>query len=426
MSDNNYKILALDGGGSWALIQAAVLARIFGEKTQGRCILDHFDLVVATSGGSIVLGGLLENMTPQEIISLFKDAETRNSIFVKKPFYETIPNALGGVGPKYRTDAKLKGLNAVFKNGKNRTLSQMRAAISIGDRTIPELKKAHVVITAFDFDRLRAKFFRSDQTSKAAGANTTSTLGGATLTQAIHASTNAPVNYFDAPAKLELPGGVDLQMWDGGVGGYNNPVLAGVVEALASAKPPPLDTIRVLSIGTGSVFLPLASSHGRGDPVLFQEPGESSLLSDIRRMATAIVDDPPDAATFIAHMVLGGPLPSNSGNAVAADRVIRMNPLIQPVGDPAGGWRVPPGLTRNQFIRLFKLDMDATEQDDVDLIDALADAWLSDKAPNQPIRADGATLMCEIGHATYSDAERALKGWLAFLPCKQNAVDNSR
>ena len=46
------------------------------------------------------------------------------------------------------------------------------------------------------------------------------------------------------------------RFWDGAIGGYNNPALAGIVEILARPNPPAPDTISVLSIGTGSVVLP--------------------------------------------------------------------------------------------------------------------------------------------------------------------------
>ena len=83
-----------------------------------------------------------------------------------------------------------------------------------------------------------------------------------------------------------------------------------------------------------------------------------------------------------------------------------MSPLVQPVPGAGGRpWDLPPGLTRDQFSRLRNLDMDAIEQRDVDLIRSLAEAWLSDKVLNQPIRANSASLAVEIGHRLYSGAK---------------------
>ena len=75
------------------------------------------------------------------------------------------------------------------------------------------------------------------------------------LAEAIHASSNAPVNYFNAPAEIG-----DRRYWDGAIGGYNNPVLAGVIEAAVNAERygTSLSEIKALSLGTGSVVLPLA------------------------------------------------------------------------------------------------------------------------------------------------------------------------
>jgi hypothetical protein len=58
------KVLSLDGGGSWALIQARALEKIFTPETRGHELLRHFDLVVANSGGSLVAAGLAGDLAP--------------------------------------------------------------------------------------------------------------------------------------------------------------------------------------------------------------------------------------------------------------------------------------------------------------------------------------------------------------------------
>jgi patatin-like phospholipase/acyl hydrolase len=60
---DRYRILSLDGGGSWALIQVKALIELYGANALGRELLQEFNLVAANSGGSIVLGCLLENFT---------------------------------------------------------------------------------------------------------------------------------------------------------------------------------------------------------------------------------------------------------------------------------------------------------------------------------------------------------------------------
>ena len=52
-----FRILSLDGGGPWALLQAMALARLY-PGLDGHAILGRFDLAIANSGGSITLAGL--------------------------------------------------------------------------------------------------------------------------------------------------------------------------------------------------------------------------------------------------------------------------------------------------------------------------------------------------------------------------------
>ena len=52
----SYRILSLNGGGAWALIQVKVLMDLYGPTTCGRQVLADFDIVAANSG-SRVSGG---------------------------------------------------------------------------------------------------------------------------------------------------------------------------------------------------------------------------------------------------------------------------------------------------------------------------------------------------------------------------------
>src|SRR5712664_4842837 len=104
-----YRILSLDGGGTWALIQARALRQIYG-NLHGREVLAQFDLVAASSGGAIVAAALACDFTLSEIDALFGDDEARSEIFVTLPFWERISHTVLDLGPKYRTTAKLEGL----------------------------------------------------------------------------------------------------------------------------------------------------------------------------------------------------------------------------------------------------------------------------------------------------------------------------
>src|SRR5262245_48319610 len=108
-----YRILSLDGGGTWALIQAMALAELYGPETKGHDILKNFDLVAATSGGSLTLAGLVADMTPGRLIHYFLDRQQRQRVFVKPSILR--PRGAGfwrvavhklvrtafGLGPKY-------------------------------------------------------------------------------------------------------------------------------------------------------------------------------------------------------------------------------------------------------------------------------------------------------------------------------------
>lgn len=45
-----YRILSLDRGGTWSLIQVKALMALYGESTSGHTVLKDFDLVAGNSG----------------------------------------------------------------------------------------------------------------------------------------------------------------------------------------------------------------------------------------------------------------------------------------------------------------------------------------------------------------------------------------
>ncbi len=91
------RIPTLDGGGSWALLQAMALKALAGDLP-GRQILGQFDLAVANSGGSIVLGALIKDLRPTDIGALFRDAAQRGRIFKPLSLGHVFFNEALGVG----------------------------------------------------------------------------------------------------------------------------------------------------------------------------------------------------------------------------------------------------------------------------------------------------------------------------------------
>lgn len=435
----SYHILSLDGGGSWSLLQVMALQAIYGISARGHDVLKNFDFVAANSGGSIVMGGLLTNKPLSELKDFFLSHDARQSIFKHLPFdLDEGPKPLksvwnrtmslvtsAAIGAKYQTSAKLEGLRSLLG--------------PTGDMSLPELhrdyqmrtgKQLHFLVCGFDYDRKRAKFFRSNTESLSGSSQTPlpsfmpvnkpSEWRDATLAETIHASSNAPVKYFVEPARIdystERNGLAEERYWDGAIAGYNNPILSAVVEALANRKYIKADNIEVLSIGTGTVLLPPKSLGPASDECLQQGgPKKSTLLGDLGALAGSILEDPPDSATYSAHVILGQTLPDSNANPPVrppvSGSVIRMSPLIRPVRFyPNAKWSLPVGLTIEEFKRLVELDLDAVEDADIRLIEKLGDLWLKDAMSNQAIR-ENRNFEVQIGHHHFSEARRA---WLAL------------
>ncbi len=383
-----YRILSLDGGGPWSLIQAKALGNLFPGRT-GREILQAFNLVAGNSGGSIVTAALACDFTPDQIFDLFNSEANRRRFF-EETWYAFFTRAIK-LGPRYRTSKKLDGLRAILN--RNGALEQPLVDLPAWCG----LANTHFLITAFDYDRERAVYFRSNAASLAGSPPPSSSR--VTLGNAVHTSSNAPINYFNRPAVI----GDHKRYWDGGLSGLNNPVFAAVIEALANRQS--RDCIQVLSIGTGSTMLPVEDGDVR--PPLARARKPSWIVADIKKAVATILADPPDAATFHAYVALDQPLPQ-AGDEIS---LVRMNPAMQPIWDGAA-WRLPDGLSEEQFETLVEMDLDALGQDQIELITRLCELWLDDSVPNQPIRA-GENLSCDVGHDRFSRAKAA---WYRLSP----------
>jgi hypothetical protein len=382
-----YRILSLDGGGTWAILQAMALQNMFGDEN-GRSILARFDLAVANSGGSIVLGGLAEDRKPSEIIGLFKDPKRRNSIFAPLPPIRSLLSRIP-IFPKYSGRKKLAGLRAVFGEFGSTPLRDLP-----GSRSWPRSRDwplgpagapVGILIVAFDYDALRSRFFRSY--ALATGA----TSDEIPLVEAVHASSEAPVSYFDSPAG---PASDGRRYWDGAMAAFNNPVMAGIIDVMAGGVA--AANVSALSIGTGTTQLAPPGAHA--PPDLTQRFERSGIVNDLKKAATSIKDDPPDNASYAAHVILNQ---ARSIPAIRSGPLVRLSPFLRPIHD-GKIWSIPAGFTPDAFQRLVALPMDATAQDEVALIVALGEAWIEDRVKNQPIRIGSDDLACRIGDDLYS------------------------
>ena len=422
-----FRILSLDGGGTFALIQAKVLDDLFpGED--GHQVLSHFDLVSACSGGAIVAAALIEGYAPREIFDLFDNPVNRHALFGRLPWYRSLLQLLTGVfsptsqvGHRFSTDGKLAFLQRILPQMGSTSLHDLNGILNESiaslrrQRAEPGRPMSFLFVT-YDFDRDRARMMRSDITSPA--ASFPHRQQRATLAEAAHASSTAPINWFDKPAEFD-----GSRFWDGAMTGYNNPVLAGVVEAIALGVP--RSDIGVLSLGTSTVFLPENGTEGIPN-ALCRTRARTGFLPELVKVGKTIIADPPDAHTFIAHLMLDGGLPLDVSCCPYTDTaIVRMNPVIQPVIDrTTGEWSAPAGWSGEDFRRFAEMDISARRQEDVDLIKRLCDGWLRDEWHNQPVRGCGiwtspcsdsppanTERLCEIGHRWYSDAKSA---WTAL------------
>ncbi len=417
-----FKILSLDGGGTFALIQAKVLADLYPGES-GHEVLSHFDLVAACSGGAIVTAALIEGYAPGDILDLFLSRRNRLELFSKLRWYERLIRIVSQrfsqspFGPAFSTERKLAFLHRVLPRAGTCPLHELDSLLreKIGpvraDRGDGR-QGIDFLFVSYDYDRDRARMLRSRATSPA--ANFPKDPERSTLAEAAHASSTAPLNWFNRPAEF---GG--RRYWDGAMTGYNNPVLAGVIEALAAGRQ--REEIGVLAIGTSTSHIPQAG-NGESGGILSQLTG---FADDLTKAGKLIIADPPDAHTFISHAVLGGGMPASPAQCPdERTAVVRMNPVVQPVFDAVQQEFVrPQGWSRQDFERLKALDIATTEDADVALIQRLADDWMDGRWYNQPVRGGGglyevmynirepagmaAPIVCEIGHSFYQDAKRA-------------------
>ena len=374
-----YKILSLDGGGPWALLQVMALQRIYKNDTLGHEVLKDFDLVAANGGGSITLAGLIANMPLNAMLDdWFMSKDMRSRVLAPARFL----NSFFGQGAKYSTAKKRSAIKAILGDYAERSLSDVHKAIK--DKT---LVAANFLICAYDCGRNRAEFFRSGDSACASA-----TPLDPRLVDAIHASTTAPAPLFDAPAEVG-----DGRFWDGAAAGLYNPILAALTEAIANRRN--AQDIRILSIGSGTVQLP-TWKNGE-NPKLTRR--DDDLAHGWNELTRSVLYDPPESATFVAHVMLGQPLPAPGIKLPLSGNVIRLSPVIRPV-QKDGKWALPAGIDDETFEKLAKLQLDAVAPEGVQLIKALGDAWIADASINQPIRS-GRSLRYEIGHETFAEAK---------------------
>ncbi|MDO7886641.1 patatin-like phospholipase family protein [Hymenobacter cheonanensis] len=419
-----YRILSLDGGGSWALIQVRCLQQLMPWATTGHQVLRCFDLVAANSGGSIVLAGLVADMPLADILALFENEAVRRDIFaptdklgwrLEHALAEASGDWLPAVGPRYSTERKLAALRQHLGVLNGLCLHNVPDRVSQPGSGRPG---PHVLIPAFDYNRQRSTFFRSDQLSRGDSAVLADVLASrppapatghpVELLAAVHASSTAPVNFFDATAAVSI-GGQDSYLWDGGVAGYNNPVLAAVTEALSNGHP--AASIQVVSVGTGAKVFPVAQAGQTAeyDSLLTAAKANEGFFRDVVKVASAIVGAPPDSASYVAFTTLN---PNFAHAGFQSRNFIRANPVVQPRLEN-NTWHAPPSYDETTIKAICALELDAVTNEEVKLVQRICEDWLAGRLPNQPVRAD-AELRCLVGQPLFADVQRLFNELFPF------------
>ncbi|WP_291961887.1 patatin-like phospholipase family protein, partial [Maribacter sp.] len=357
------------------IMQLLTLKDRYG-NINGHQILNKFDLVIANSGGSIVLAALAEDYTIDKAISLFKEEKNRAAIFHKNRFkdryfpvdYLGLFNA--GFGPKYSTKRKKEAFEHLFPQIDKIQMNELPK--HIGKNSLK------IIVATYDALNNRAKFFKSF-------SNNPDTDDSVRLTQAINASSNAPVQYFDFPARFKAQGSnIFYELWDGALGGFNNPILAGIIEAYKLGVD--LKTIRVISLGTSNSLMSEDAKKDfwnwkqialqfRRKKLRFStwKPQLNFFKETVLHQAKTILYQPPDTANYIAMMFLKAATGKDLN-----DHIIRLSPLIHyDVHTPK---EIVP-LVKD----LYLLDMDLTKDEEIDKLIACFMAWKNGLIYNQPI-----------------------------------------
>src|SRR6202007_1368113 len=110
-----FRVLSLDGGGVWSLIQVRALRELYGQAASGHQVLANFDLVAANSGGSLVLAGLVEDLPLGAVLQYLMGEQKRRSLFSPTTSVgDTLLHDILGVGPKYSARAKLPAIERLL------------------------------------------------------------------------------------------------------------------------------------------------------------------------------------------------------------------------------------------------------------------------------------------------------------------------
>ena len=226
-------ILSIDGGGIRGVIPAMVLAEI--EQRTERRIAELFDLIAGTStGGLLALGvvcpgdGGAPKFHARDLLAIYE--EDGDKIF---PPAGPLRRIRQFFDERYPSD----GIEAVLKD-------------NFGGARLKDAVK-DVMVTAYDIERRRAFFFRSDRAKRATEGPEEYDFEMWKVARA----TSAAPTYFEPLQVAASPPDPPYALVDGGVFA-NNPAMCAYVDAIGGDEMTgrdPAGEVFMVSLGTGSL-----------------------------------------------------------------------------------------------------------------------------------------------------------------------------
>lgn len=232
--DKKFNILSIDGGGTRGLIPAKLLAELetsLRDKTGKQHLYEHFNLICGTSTGAILAIGISLGIPADQLVNFYKDYA---KLIFPRWYLKILP-----------TKSRIL-INSIYSN------KQLRKKLEdiftqANDGVLPLLLdlKTNVCIPSFNGNEGAINVLKTKHHSE---YNRDYKLPAHDVALA---SASAPVyfpphsfSYDNKHGKGRL-----VNMIDGGIFA-NNPSLIGVLEATDKLNIP-LDSIKLLSIGTG-------------------------------------------------------------------------------------------------------------------------------------------------------------------------------
>ena len=219
-----FRILSIDGGGIRGAVAAKMLEPV--EKRIDRPLSEYFQLFAGTSSGSIVAAATALGYPSQSIVELFQQQGQQifpyTKLWAPQRFELVMRHGLSS--PKFSDTGLIEVLQEAF-----------------GNRVLPDVAPAKLLIPAYDTIERKPVMFKSWRSRYAQ----------LPIWEACVCSASAPT-FFPAH-RLELNGKV-LSVIDGGLAA-NNPAACALAAALRLGHP--LETVQMLSIGTGDPTEPI-------------------------------------------------------------------------------------------------------------------------------------------------------------------------